>query len=175
MACCPSVRGRQPRAGRSRWATGFAREKGATGRTPRRHQTCHFGKSATSVPAEGPAHELDFARHCEFPLPALQALTWHVHGSRTFGATRHTAHAHGGARKRPSTFRTAFWRLAAFRVESNERFQRATRQGLGRSLAPLSVCPNRVVGMGQLEVPTRAESCFEGVGFPPYMGKGLVN
>ena len=27
-------------------------------------QTCHFRKRATSVPAEGPAHGLDFARHC---------------------------------------------------------------------------------------------------------------
>ena len=31
-------------------------------------QTCHFRKRATSVPAEGPAYGLDFARHCEFPL-----------------------------------------------------------------------------------------------------------
>ena len=28
----------------------------------RRHQTCHFRKRATSVPAEGPAYGLDFAR-----------------------------------------------------------------------------------------------------------------
>ena len=39
----------------------------------RRHRTRHFRKRATSVPAEGPAYGLDFARHCESPLPALQA------------------------------------------------------------------------------------------------------
>ena len=38
---------------------------------------------ATSAPAEGPAYGLDLARHCEFPLRALQG---HVYGSRTFGA-----------------------------------------------------------------------------------------
>ena len=38
----------------------------------RRHQTCHFRKRATSVPAEGPAYGLDFGRHCEFPLRDLQ-------------------------------------------------------------------------------------------------------
>ena len=32
----------------------------------RRHQTCHFCKRATSVPAAGPAHGLDVARRCEF-------------------------------------------------------------------------------------------------------------
>ena len=47
---------------------------------------CHFRKRATSVPAEGPAHGLDFASHCEFPLRAPQAQRWHVHGSGTFGA-----------------------------------------------------------------------------------------
>ena len=31
--------------------------------SPRGHQTCHFRKRATSVPAEGPAYGLDFARH----------------------------------------------------------------------------------------------------------------
>ena len=34
---------------------------------------------ATSVPAEGPANRLDFERHCEFPLRALQAQKWYVH------------------------------------------------------------------------------------------------
>ena len=29
----------------------------------RRHQTCHFRKSATSAPAEEPAYGLYFARH----------------------------------------------------------------------------------------------------------------
>ena len=52
----------------------------------RRYQTCHFRKRATSVPAEGPAHMLDFARSYEFSLPALQAQKWYVGGSRTFGA-----------------------------------------------------------------------------------------
>ena len=52
----------------------------------RRHQTCHFQKRAPSVPAEGPAKELDLARHCELPLRALQAQKWHVHLSRTFCA-----------------------------------------------------------------------------------------
>ena len=52
----------------------------------RRGQACHFRKRATSVPAEGPAYGLYVARHCEFPLRALQAQKWHVHGSRTFGA-----------------------------------------------------------------------------------------
>ena len=54
----------------------------------RRHQTCDFRKRATSAPAEGPVHGLDLARRCEFPLPALQAQKWHVHGSGTFGAAR---------------------------------------------------------------------------------------
>ena len=53
---------------------------------PRGHQTRHFRKRATSVPAEGPAYGLDFARHREFPLRALQAQKWHVRRSRTFGA-----------------------------------------------------------------------------------------
>ena len=40
----------------------------------RRHQTRHFRKQhTTSAPAEGPAHGLDFARPCEFPLRAPQA------------------------------------------------------------------------------------------------------
>ena len=39
--------------------------------TSRRQQTRHFRKCPTSVPAEGPAYGLDFARHCEFPLRAL--------------------------------------------------------------------------------------------------------
>ena len=47
--------------------------------SPRRHQTCHFRQRATSVPAEGPAYGLDFARHCEFPLRALQAQKWHIY------------------------------------------------------------------------------------------------
>ena len=51
----------------------------------RMHQMCHFRKRATSVPAEGPAYGLDFARRCEFPLRALQAQRWRVRGSRTFG------------------------------------------------------------------------------------------
>ena len=38
------------------------------------------------MPAEGPAYGLDLARRCEFPLRALQAQTWHVRRSRTFGA-----------------------------------------------------------------------------------------
>ena len=42
-------------------------------RSARRHQPCHFRKRATSVPAEGPSYGLDFARHCEFSLRALQA------------------------------------------------------------------------------------------------------
>ena len=54
--------------------------------TRRRHQTCHFRKRATSAPAEGPAYGLDFARHCEFPLRALQAQKWQVRESRTLGA-----------------------------------------------------------------------------------------
>ena len=53
---------------------------------PRRHQTCHFRKRATSAPAEGPAYGFDFARHGEFPLRALQAQKWHVGRSRTFVA-----------------------------------------------------------------------------------------
>ena len=40
---------------------------------PRRHQTCHSRKRATSVPAEGPAYGLDLTRHCVVPLQALQA------------------------------------------------------------------------------------------------------
>ena len=40
---------------------------------------CHFRKRATSVPAEGPAYGLDFARHCEFLLRALAcSRKWHV-------------------------------------------------------------------------------------------------
>ena len=31
--------------------------------SPRRHQTCHFRKRATSVPAEGPAYGPDFVGH----------------------------------------------------------------------------------------------------------------
>ena len=42
----------------------------------RRHQTYVFRKRTTSVPAEGPAYGLDFARHCEFLLRALQAQKW---------------------------------------------------------------------------------------------------
>ena len=38
-------------------------------------------KRVTSVPAEGPAYGLDFARHCEFPLRALQPQKWHVYGT----------------------------------------------------------------------------------------------
>ena len=49
-------------------------------------QACHFRKGATSAPAEGPACGLGFARRCEFPLRALQAQKWLVHGSSTFGA-----------------------------------------------------------------------------------------
>ena len=52
----------------------------------RRHQPCHFRIRATSVPAEGPAYGLDFARRCEFSLRALHAQKWRVHGSRMFGA-----------------------------------------------------------------------------------------
>ena len=52
----------------------------------RRRQTCNFRKRASSVPAEGPAYGLDFARHWEFPLRALQAQRWHLHGSRVCGA-----------------------------------------------------------------------------------------
>ena len=37
---------------------------------------CNFRKCATSVPAEGPAFGLDFARHGEFILRALQAQKW---------------------------------------------------------------------------------------------------
>ena len=54
--------------------------------TPRRHQTRHFRKRATSVPAEGPAYGLDSGRHCEFPLRTPQAQKWHVHRSGTFVA-----------------------------------------------------------------------------------------
>ena len=56
---------------------------------PRRRQTCHFRKRATSAPAEGPTYGLNFARRCEFPLRALQAQKWRVWGSRTFGAAWH--------------------------------------------------------------------------------------
>ena len=42
--------------------------------------------SIVIVPAEGPAHGLDFARHCEVTHRALQAQKWHAHGSRAFGA-----------------------------------------------------------------------------------------
>ena len=58
----------------------LSRTKGCSGGCPkaRRHQTCHFRKRAASVPAEGHACSLDFARHCEFPLRALQARKWHV-------------------------------------------------------------------------------------------------
>ena len=35
-------------------------------------------KRATSVPAEGPAYGLDFAKYYEFPLRALQAQKWHA-------------------------------------------------------------------------------------------------
>ena len=50
-------------------------------------QTCHFRKRETSMPAEGPAYRLGFARNCELPLRALQAQKWHVvRGSRTLGA-----------------------------------------------------------------------------------------
>ena len=52
----------------------------------RGHQTCHFRKCATSVPAEGPAYGLDFERHCESPLRAPQAQKWRVQRSSTFGA-----------------------------------------------------------------------------------------
>ena len=52
----------------------------------RRRPTCHFRKRATSAPAEGPSW-LDFARHYEFPVRALQAQKWRVRRSRTFGAT----------------------------------------------------------------------------------------
>ena len=43
-------------------------------------------KRATSAPVEGPAYGLDFARHCEFPLQALQAQKWYVHRSCMFAA-----------------------------------------------------------------------------------------
>ena len=43
-------------------------------------------EGTTSVPAEGPAYGLGFARHCEFHLRTLQAQKWHTHRSRTFGA-----------------------------------------------------------------------------------------
>ena len=69
------------------YCVGFARFGWSCLAASRRHQTCHFRKRATSVPAEGPAYGLDFARHCGFSLRALQAQKWHVHGSRTFGAT----------------------------------------------------------------------------------------
>ena len=36
------------------------------GLATRRHETCQFRKRATSAPAEGPAHGLDFARHVNF-------------------------------------------------------------------------------------------------------------
>ena len=53
---------------------------------PRRHQTCHFRKRATSAPAEGPACRLGFAGRCEFPLRTPQAHKWHVYRNGTFGA-----------------------------------------------------------------------------------------
>ena len=46
-----------------------------------KHQTCHFRKRATSVPAEGPVYGLDFARH----FRALRAQKWRARGSRTSG------------------------------------------------------------------------------------------
>ena len=51
-----------------------------------RHQICPFRNRATSAPAEGPACVLHFARHCEFPLRALQAQKWHIYRSSAFGA-----------------------------------------------------------------------------------------
>ena len=42
----------------------------------RRHQTRHFRKRATPVPAEGPAYIVNFPRHCQFPLRTLQAQKW---------------------------------------------------------------------------------------------------
>ena len=50
---------------------------------------CRVRKRATSAPAEGPVYGLDFARHCELSLRALQAQKWRLHASRTFGATWH--------------------------------------------------------------------------------------
>ena len=44
----------------------------------RRPQTCQLRQRATSAPAEGPAYGLEFVRHCEFSLRALQAQKWHV-------------------------------------------------------------------------------------------------
>ena len=73
------------------WAQDFARpgtlrsRRRVTLKSPRRHQTCCFRKHATSVPAEGPAYGLEVARR-EFPLQALQAPKWHIHGRRTLGA-----------------------------------------------------------------------------------------
>ena len=50
-------------------------------------KTRRFRKRATSAPADGPAHGLDFARLCESPLRAPQPQKWHdVYGSCTFGA-----------------------------------------------------------------------------------------
>ena len=74
------------RAARPRSLPGVGLESARGETSPRRHQTFHFRKRATSAPAEGPAYGLDFARHGEFPLRALQAQRWHVCGSRTFGA-----------------------------------------------------------------------------------------
>ena len=42
------------------------------GVSPRRYQTRHFRKRATSVPAEGPPKRLDLARRCEFPFVHLR-------------------------------------------------------------------------------------------------------
>ena len=39
---------------------------------------CHFRTRATSVPAEGPANGLDFARHCEFPRSGTFTEVAHV-------------------------------------------------------------------------------------------------
>ena len=53
----------QPERGRSR-SFPSARLCSEKPSITRRHQTCHFRKRATSLPAEGPAYRLDFARHC---------------------------------------------------------------------------------------------------------------
>ena len=52
----------------------------------RGQQTCHFRKRATSVPAEGLACGLVFARRCELFLRALQAQKWQVRRGCTFCA-----------------------------------------------------------------------------------------
>ena len=56
--------------------------KSQAGHGPEGTKTCHFCKRATSVPLEGPAYGLDFARHCEFPLRAgaevARLWKWHV-------------------------------------------------------------------------------------------------